>query len=90
MSPTVSPPVETVDVAVVDMALKLLKVGVDVATTRPSTFVERIELVVAPERVSAPVESAVIEARSAVRLVAWMPVLEMLPPVIRGLEMAVL
>lgn len=46
--PTASPPVEMVDVAVVDVALKLPKVGVDVATMFPDASVDRSELTAVP------------------------------------------
>jgi hypothetical protein len=40
-----------VEVAFVDVALNAPNVGVEVATTKPEEFVERIELVATPERV---------------------------------------
>lgn len=55
VAPTVSPPVEIVDVAVVDVALKFPNVGVDVAVTTPDEFVERREFTATPPSVNAPV-----------------------------------
>ena len=55
--PTASPPVEMVDVATVDVALKFPNVGADVATTLPDEFVERSESTAVPERVNDGTES---------------------------------
>src|SRR3989344_1052232 len=52
--PTVKPPVEMVEVAEVEVALKLPKVGVEVATRRPEELVERRELTAGLFRVSEP------------------------------------
>ena len=41
--PTVKPPVEMVEVATVEVALKLPKVGVEVATIVPLPLVDKIE-----------------------------------------------
>lgn len=52
--PIVRPPVERVDVAVVDVALKLPKVGVEVAVTAPDELVDRSELRATAGRLRAP------------------------------------
>ena len=53
--PIVKPPVEIVEVATVLVALKLPKVGVEVATITPVAFVESMELMATPDKVTAPV-----------------------------------
>ena len=75
MSPTASPPVEIVLVAVVEVALKPAIVGVVVLTMLPVESVERIEFTPVPERVMVGVEND-----CAVRVVALMTAPPMLPP----------
>ena len=48
------PPVEIVEAATVDVALKFPKVGVEVAVMTPEELVERRELTAGPFRVSEP------------------------------------
>jgi hypothetical protein len=61
--PTVKP-AAIVDVAVVDVAIKFPNVGVEVATTTPLEFVERIELTATLGRFRAPenVDDAVLNS----------------------------
>ena len=67
--PTASPPVEMVEVATVDVALKFPKVGVEVAVTTPLALVESKELIESPVRVSDGVEiedvAVNVEARTS-------------------------
>lgn len=52
--PTTKPPVEIVEVATVDVALKEPKVGVEVAVTTPELLVESNTLAGMPDRVVVP------------------------------------
>ena len=69
--PIVRPPVEMVDVAVVDVALKLPKVGVLVPMTTPLPFVERREFRATDGRLNCPemVEEAVEKKPERPRIV---------------------
>lgn len=78
--PTTSPPVEMVEVAVVLVALKFPKVGVEVAVILPLLFVERSELMATPEKEMVGTENDEAESIPAV-----MFVLVIVPPVILGL-----
>jgi len=52
--PTLKPPVDMVEVAEVEVALKFPKVGVDVAVMTPFAFVERSELMAVEVAVMLP------------------------------------
>lgn len=75
LSPTTSPPVDIVEVAVVEVALKPAMVGVVVLTMLPVASVERMEFAPVPESVMVGVEKD-----CAVRVVALIVAPPILPP----------
>ena len=69
-----SPPAPMVEARVVEVALKLPNVGVLVATITPVAFVESMELIAAPERVSDGVLMEVVKVGDVAKTAAPVPV----------------